>query len=559
MHILKVFQNRSRWFYVALLLLGSINSITYSFLLLFINKTIAGEPIPVLPEYDWALFAGLLLISIISTKVFQSYIVRLTQDILYDYELNLLEKLRFTSFFEYQKLGTQRVYTAVNDVRVLSIAPEVLVIIVNSAVVILCALAYMCYVSWTAGLAMIGIMIAVLTFYMIRNKHIRKDLNQVRDLQDTYHKYLLDLLNGFKEIKMSIIRNDNMFNKFLKLNRNQAKGLGKRAAMRYLDNELIGRYSWYIALGVVIFVMPLVVEMSAAEYVPFIVVVLYLMGPLSSLVGIVTHINNIHIAVDRIEKVEGEINARANLSLQHGDLTEINSTFESLCFEDVIFEYFDENENKTFKLGPINLKIHSGESLFITGGNGSGKSTFINILTGLYRPTSGTITLNGHTITPERYANYSNQFSAIFTNNYLFEENYNGFELSRENEEFMSYVEMMKLDEILRINEENARIDTGLSKGQGKRLAMIYALMERRQLIVLDEWAAEQDPVFRAYFYQVIIKKLQQMGKTVIAVTHDDYYFQNCDRLLRFDYGKIAQDTKMNSHKEMASAQAEGI
>ncbi|MBC9795252.1 cyclic peptide export ABC transporter [Sinomicrobium weinanense] len=546
MYLLKVFHTRSRFFYTALLLLGIINSVTYSFLLLFVNKTISGEPIPLFPEYDWAIFSGLLLISIVSTKIFQSYIVKLTQDILYDYELNLLEKLRVTAYFDFQKLGSQRVYTAINDVRVLSIAPEVLVIIINSVVVILCALAYMCWVSPLGGLAMIGIMIGVLAFYVLRNNRIRKDINKVRDLQDSYYKYLQDLLNGFKEIKMSITRNNTLFGKFLKVNRITAKSLGKRAAMQYLDNELIGRYSWYIALGLVIFVLPRITEIGAAEVVPFIVVVLYLMGPLSALVGIVTHINNIHIAVDRIEKLEKDIRAGENIRLLDSSSHVLDKHFKSLRFEQIVFEYFDENQNKTFKLGPIDLEITGGETIFITGGNGSGKSTFVNLLTGLYTISDGAIYFNEHRISEDTFAEYSNQFSAIFTNNYLFEENYNAFDIQEENGELMEYVQMMKLQEILQINKEQGNISTALSKGQGKRLAMIYALMENRELIVLDEWAAEQDPVFRAYFYEVILARLKAMGKTVIAVTHDDHYFHHCDRLLKFDYGKISHDTKIN-------------
>ena len=72
---------------------------------------------------------------------------------------------------------------------------------------------------------------------------------------------------------------------------------------------------------------------------------------------------------------------------------------------------------------------------------------------------------------------------------------------------------------------------------------MIYAIMENRDILVLDEWAAEQDPHFRAYFYKRLIPELKRRGKTIIAVTHDDHYFDCADRMLKFDYGKIVADT----------------
>ncbi|SMO83455.1 putative ATP-binding cassette transporter/putative ATP-binding cassette transporter [Chryseobacterium rhizoplanae] len=550
MFILKIFQNRSKLFYLALLLLGIINSLTSTVLLMFIQSALQQKPFPILPGYGWATFTGSLVIAIVSTKIFQTYIVKLTQEILYDYELNVLEKLRFTSYFDFQNLGSQRIYTAINDVRVLAMVPEVLVVMINSSILVFCALGYMFWISPVGGASMLSLMICLLVFYMFRNNVIKNNLNKVRDLQDTYHKYLLDLLNGFKEVKMSISRNENLFNKYLKANRVEARAIGQKTAIRYLDNELIGRYSWYIALGVVLFVLPTLLNMNAMEYSPFIIVVLFLMGPLSLLVGILSHLNNIKVAITRIEKVEADINVKSNSVLGHGDLTEINKNFDELIFDEVTYKYFDELKKSTFIVGPINLTIKKGEVIFITGGNGSGKSTFINLLTGLYKVTSGAIYLNGTHITPQLQANYRNQFAAIFTNNYLFEENYNDFELHTGNEDLMAYTEIMRLKGILKIDDLGKKISNGLSKGQSKRLALIYALMEQRQIFVLDEWAAEQDPIFRAYFYEKILVDLKNMGKTVIAVTHDDHYFQHCDRILKFDYGKIIEDKAVLKRRE---------
>ncbi len=78
-----------------------------------------------------------------------------------------------------------------------------------------------------------------------------------------------------------------------------------------------------------------------------------------------------------------------------------------------------------------------------------------------------------------------------------------------------------------------------LSTGQRKRLAMVVALLENRPVLVLDEWAADQDPEFREYFYQELLPELKARGKTVILVTHDDRYFSLADQLIRLDYGQM--------------------
>ncbi len=77
---------------------------------------------------------------------------------------------------------------------------------------------------------------------------------------------------------------------------------------------------------------------------------------------------------------------------------------------------------------------------------------------------------------------------------------------------------------------ENGKIaDLRLSKGQKKRVALLLALAESRDIILLDEWAADQDPHFRREFYQVLLPLMQQMGKTVFAISHDNHYFQHAE------------------------------
>jgi len=64
--------------------------------------------------------------------------------------------------------------------------------------------------------------------------------------------------------------------------------------------------------------------------------------------------------------------------------------------------------------------------------------------------------------------------------------------------------------------------------------------------LVLDEWAADQDPHFRKKFYTEIIPILKNDGVTIIAITHDDKYYHCADKLYRMDYGKlILEDISM--------------
>ena len=81
-----------------------------------------------------------------------------------------------------------------------------------------------------------------------------------------------------------------------------------------------------------------------------------------------------------------------------------------------------------------------------------------------------------------------------------------------------------------------------LSSGQRRRLALAVATAENRPIIVLDEYAADQDPTSRAFFYNELLKSLRDAGRLVLVVTHDEHEYSKCDRLIKLEQGKIISD-----------------
>ena len=84
---------------------------------------------------------------------------------------------------------------------------------------------------------------------------------------------------------------------------------------------------------------------------------------------------------------------------------------------------------------------------------------------------------------------------------------------------------------------------TDLSTGQRKRLAIIAAILEEKPILVLDEWAADQDPYFRKKFYTELLPLIKDMGHSIIAVTHDDKYYSYADKLYKMEYGRLKNVT----------------
>lgn len=86
-----------------------------------------------------------------------------------------------------------------------------------------------------------------------------------------------------------------------------------------------------------------------------------------------------------------------------GEIT-VAKRFDKIEMRNIVFHYVDRFSEAAFQIGPIDFALQSGELVFITGGNGSGKSTFRRVLAGLYPPDSGEITLDGtHREHDERY------------------------------------------------------------------------------------------------------------------------------------------------------------
>ncbi|WP_281322340.1 ATP-binding cassette domain-containing protein [Flavobacterium aestivum] len=540
MKFINTLLSKSKKAFVFMFILGIFNSILNAGLLIFINNTIIKQPIPFFPKYDWALFIAIILASLVCSRFFHTYMIKLTNNLLFDFEIMILKKLRIASYQDFEEIGNEKIYTAINDTKVLGSVPEVFMNAFNSLIVILCCFGYLFYISPIGASLVVATMVVLLVFYLVRNNAIEKDLNERRDLQNTYYRYLADMLHGFKELKMGITRSNNIFDKFLVHNRLKGKNIGIDTSIKYMDNELTGYYSWYIILGIVMFVLPVYFNINAEKTTAFLVTILYLIGPVAVLITLIPTYTMVKISAQRLNLIEQMLDPIRD-RIVPSKLSNVEP-FEEIKFENVTYFYNDEEKNQKFYLQPVNLTIKKGEIIFITGGNGSGKSTFGNILTGLYKPYEGRIYFNDQKIDSSQLMYYSDKISAVFTTNYIFSENYDEFELKEDKGKLKAHVDMMKMQDVLHLDEERNVFDKNLSKGQQKRLALIYALLEDKDIIVLDEWAAEQDPGFRKYFYEEILPQLKEQGKTIIAITHDDEYFDRATRVIKFNFGKIVSD-----------------
>jgi putative pyoverdin transport system ATP-binding/permease protein len=295
-----------------------------------------------------------------------------------------------------------------------------------------------------------------------------------------------------------------------------------------------------ILIASVVFLLPRMASSSPSLIVSLVAVLLFIVGPLGFVVDAVPVISEANIAVEKLGELErifddADDTARTALTgpLQSKD------TFDAITLKNVSFSYASPGDEKVFSVGPVDLKVNKGEILFFVGGNGSGKTTLIKLIAGLYYPQKGMLYFDDVPVNMTNYDYYRNFFAIIFSDFHLFDRLYG-----------IQYVDEERLNTLLNTMDLSEKITYGngrfsninLSTGQRKRLALAVALMEDRSIYVFDEVAADQDPGFRRYFYEEVLRDLKNQGKTVIVVSHDDRYFHVADRVIKLDFGSVVQE-----------------
>jgi len=237
---------------------------------------------------------------------------------------------------------------------------------------------------------------------------------------------------------------------------------------------------------------------------------------------------------------------RLGLTLHEGDASEkitrqlkAGASWQSVELVGVTHTYNREGEPGGFVLGPIDLTLEPGELLFITGGNGSGKTTLAKLLLSLYIPEEGEIYLDGKVLTDETREQYRQLFSAVFSDFFLFESLF-GLDSVHLDANARKYLTQLQLDHKVKV-EDGVLSTVDLSQGQRKRLALLTAYLEDRPIYLFDEWAADQDPLFKEIFYYQLLPELKARGKALIVISHDDRYYQVADRVIKLESGKLQQ------------------
>ncbi|MDK1228268.1 multidrug ABC transporter permease/ATP-binding protein [Cronobacter turicensis] len=539
MELLRLVWRQYRWPFSLVLALSLASAALGIGLIAFINQRLIETvdlTASVLPE-----FLGLLVLLMAVTLGSQLALTMLGHHFVYRLRSEFIKRIMDTPVEQIEKLGSATLLAGLSsDVRNITVAFVRLPELVQGIILTIGSAAYL---GWLSGkmllVTALWIAVTLWTGYLLVQR-VYKHLATLREVEDSLYEDFQTVLEGRKELSLNRERAEYLFDKIYKPD-----------AQRYRDHIIradtfhLSAVNWsnIMMLGVIGLVFWMANGLGWADTTvaaTYSLALLFLRTPLLSAMGALPTLLSAQVAFNKLKQFqlapyEPEVERPAR-----------NDGWQQLELRDVTFTYHDGS----FSVGPINLTLHRGELLFLIGGNGSGKSTLAMLLTGLYEPASGEILIDGKPVTANDMNAYRQHFSAVFTDVWLFDKLLGPGGEEADPALVESWLERLKM--VNKLTLENGKIlNLKLSKGQKKRVALLLALAEGRDIILLDEWAADQDPHFRREFYQVLLPLMKEMGKTVFAISHDDHYFIHADRLLEMRQGVLSELT--GEERQLAS------
>lgn len=488
-----------------------------------------------------AILALLFLASLAGFWFSQVWLVRRMasdlEEVVDGLRLRLLDHIRHADLLKLEKFGQTPLFESISQAsQTISQNSQFLALTLQSCLLTLAILVYIALINALAFLLIGGLLVLGTWGYIRLGRELQAQQQKLMQQEAALFEGVSDLFDGFKEQRLNSARSAGLGQSFGAASE-RTVAARNIVHMHSWQQFIFGEMAFNLMLGLVIFVAPAYAKGFSAEMAQVAAAVLFMSAPVFGLMQSLAIMTAAEAAAGRMLELEPELAALAeDGSDQAGE--PLPADFQQLQLEAVSFNFPGRDGEKGFSVGPFDLTLRRGEVVFITGGNGSGKSTFIKLLTGLYRPTSGRLLLDGVPIGPDRLAAWRENMATVFADFHLFSRLYGTPAPDRtEATRLMAWLEMDKVTALK--DDRFGRRD--LSAGQRKRLGLVAALLEEKPILILDEWAADQDPHFRHKFYREIVPALKAQGLTLIAVTHDDHYFDLADRRLHMEEGRMSE------------------
>ncbi|GAA0485238.1 multidrug ABC transporter permease/ATP-binding protein [Tatumella punctata] len=495
------------------------------FTIAYINQTLADES----SLYTGlSKLTGLLILLLLITLAAQWGLTALGHHFIWQKRSRIIRQMMATPLDKLEQQGDGELLSLLGpDIRNITLAfvrlPELIQGVVLGGV----AIGYLGYLSLpVSGIVIIWMGLTFYTGYRMVAK-VYHHIRHVRDYESQLQEVFQVVIHGKKELSLNPARARHFYDHDY-----QQAALGYRQHIIRADSFHISAINWSNIMmlgliGLIFLASRSLGWISATTATSFSLTVLFLRSPLLQAIGAWPTLLSGELAWQKINQIFPD-----RATTEPPPATAIPADWQILRWENLSWYY----PQSGFRVGPVNATLRRGEIVFIIGANGSGKSTLSQMLAGLYKDPQAKVWLDNQ---PLDNTGLKSLFSVVFTRPYLFKTLF--VEPQPEDQALTEqWLEKMQLGE--KIYVEDHQLSTlELSQGQKKRVALLLALAEKRDILFLDEWAAEQDPQFRRYFYRELLPWLVSQGKTLLIISHDDDYFDVADRVLQMQQGQLME------------------
>jgi len=523
-----------------LLLMSGLGGISNALLLAVINAAVQGTSDGHPPGFA---AATLFLAALFMFMRAQLYVTVTSaseiEGIIHKLRLRVTDYVRNSELLEVENITGARIISGLtSDTAVLSQASNILCFTVQGAILIFFVGFYVAHLSPTAFSLAAAIVIGAGTTFYLKNKRIIRQKNEAIAKERQIFDRLADFLDGFKEVRLNSGRSADLFADAVEVS--TAAANTKIGAQAETFKMIVGyQISMYILLGAVVFVTP-TVSQTVTSISDITTALLFVVGACFGLLQSIPLLTNANAAADRLNQLEKILKTKSAVGEPIAAVRP--GHFSRIEMRRIVFRYVDRFSDTAFQIGPIDFSLEAGELVFITGGNGSGKSTFLRVVAGLYPPHSGEIFLDGVRLDDNSTENYRALMSAIFFDYHLFHRLYGISEPDAP--KIQQLLNQSRLAEVTGYSHGAFRT-LNLSSGQSHRLALVVGLLEKRPILLLDEWTADQDPEFRHKFYEEFLPEVVRAGTATIVITHDERYLDELTlpgRKILMDQGRFVDE-----------------
>lgn len=531
MALLQIVYRQFRWPFIGVLLLTLLSAVSGIAMIAYINRemiAVVNSAFSVLPGF---LLQLVLLLAV--TLASQLALTMLGHQFVWRLRGEFIKRILDTRVERLEQIGSAQLLAGLtSDIRAITIAFVRLPELIQGVVITLGSALYLAWLSPAMLLVSSLWMAVTLVGGWLLVSRVYRHINTLREVEDRLYRDYQTIVEGHKELQLNRERAQLIYDTVYQENARSYRHHIVRADTFHLSAVNWSNIMTLGAIGIVFFMANSLGWADTAVAATFSLTLLFLRTPLLSAVGALPVLLSAQVAFRKLHDFDLAPWQPAFPAPQ------THNRWQTLELRNVGFHYGEQG----FAVGPINLTLRRGELVFLIGGNGSGKSTLAMLLTGLYQPHSGTLLLDDQPMVAAEAERWRQLFSAVFTDLHLFDRLIGPEAQPADPELVQLWLDRLQMREKLRISGSQVQ-NLQLSKGQSKRLALLMAIAEQREILLLDEWAADQDPHFRRIFYRELLPLLQAAGKTIFAISHDDHYFIQADRLLEMRGGTLVELT----------------